>query len=187
MCGRRNPVSLPKKFLSANGKKSLKIAFSRLMAVSREMQARQAVFKHTGGTHAAAIFKKDGSILSFAEDFGRHNALDKAIGKCMLHGISTKGKGVMLSGRVSYEMAAKIARAQLELAAAVSAPSSLAVEIARRHGITLCGFVREDRATIYTHPGRVTYQPTQIAETCGKNRHMKQRGVPPCIGSFHTA
>ena len=126
--------------------------FERLMATMRESQA---IFLHTGGTHAAAVFSPEGRILALAEDLGRHNALDKVIGICMLRAQSLDACGVLLSSRLSCEMVVKAARAKFELVAAVSAPTSLAIEVANRCGITLCGFVREKRATVYTHPHRL--------------------------------
>jgi FdhD protein len=121
-----------------------------------KMQALQDIFARTGGTHAAAVFDDECSVISFAEDIGRHNALDKVIGKALLNGDNITGCGVALSGRVSLEMAAKAAAAGLELIAAVSAPTSLAIDVAGICNITLCGFVRKDRLTIYSHPQRVT-------------------------------
>jgi len=119
------------------------------------MRARQAIFARTGGTHAAALFDAEGTLLALAEDLGRHNALDKVIGHCLLHGVPSAGGCVLLSGRVSLEMVTKAARARIELVAAVSAPSSMAIDAARRVGITLCGFVRGDRLTAFCHPERL--------------------------------
>jgi len=126
--------------------------FSRLMD---EMQERQAIFQQTGGSHAAAIFNPRGEIIAVAEDLGRHNALDKAIGMVLLDGGSVAGCGVLLSSRLSLEMVLKAVRTGLEIMLAVSAPTSLAIDVADRFGVTLCGFVRDDRATIYTHPQRI--------------------------------
>ncbi|MHB9023002.1 MAG: formate dehydrogenase accessory sulfurtransferase FdhD [Armatimonadota bacterium] len=134
---------------------TLHISLDILHQVMREMRTRQRIFAATGGTHAAAIFSADGSILAFAEDVGRHNALDKVIGLCCLAEKSPSGCGVALSGRVSLEMVAKSARAGIELIGAVSAPTTLALDTADRCGITLCGFVREDRATVYSHCARI--------------------------------
>ena len=135
---------------------TMRIDSSLLRSVSRALGENQPLFDACGGTHAAAIFDGDGKILSCAEDAGRHCALDKAIGKCMLGDVPVAGRGVMLSGRSSMEMVGKCARAGIELIAAVSAPTSLALEVADKCGITLCSFVRETRATVFTHPGRVT-------------------------------
>jgi FdhD protein len=134
---------------------SFRASASRIQAVFREMKLRQMIFEQTGGAHAAAIFTSDGDIIAFAEDIGRHNALDKAIGKCLLEGKPTAGCGAAVSGRLSLELVAKAARAGVELIAAVSAPSSLAITAADQTGITLCGFVRGDRLTVYSSPARV--------------------------------
>ena len=154
MCGSREAVERFLSETSAVGQ-SLSVTTALLLSTVQDMRARQRLFSQTGGTHAAAIFSGEGEIISFSEDIGRHNALDKAIGKCLLAEIPTAGCGVVLSGRVSFELVAKSARAGLELVAAVSAPSSLAIDAAQRSNITLCGFVRDDRATAYTHPERI--------------------------------
>jgi FdhD protein len=124
----------------------------QLMTAMRELQT---VFAETGGAHAAAIFDQQARIVAVAEDLGRHNALDKVIGKCLLREVNLAACGVLLSSRLSLEMITKAIRAGLEIIAAVSAPTSLAIEIADRFGITLCGFVRGGRATIYSQPQRI--------------------------------
>ncbi|MCM8884622.1 MAG: formate dehydrogenase accessory sulfurtransferase FdhD, partial [Candidatus Thiodiazotropha sp.] len=90
-----------------------------------------------------------------AEDLGRHNALDKVIGASLLSGEGFEARGVLLSSRLSLEMVTKAVRAGLEIVAAVSAPTSLAIEVAERFGVTLCGFVRKGRLTVYSHPHRI--------------------------------
>ncbi len=135
--------------------RSLRLTLSDLFMAHDQAKSMQRLFAETGGTHCAAIFDADRKIISFAEDIGRHNALDKAIGKCLLAEISTHGCALAFSGRVSVEVVVKAAKAGIELIAAVSAPSSLAVEAAQRCGMTLCGFVRDDRATIYSNDWRV--------------------------------
>jgi FdhD protein len=127
--------------------------FPELMA---QMRQRQHIFRETGGSHAAAIFDARGEIVAVAEDLGRHNALDKAIGLALLERGSVQGCGVLLSSRLSLELVIKAVRTGLEIMLAVSAPTSLAIEVAERFGVTLCGFVRDSRATIYTHPTRIT-------------------------------
>lgn len=135
--------------------RTLRIENQVLRRVSRRFQEGQSLFEACGGTHAVALFNEEGEIFAGAEDMGRHNALDKAIGKCLLSGVPTVGCAAKLSGRVSLEMVSKCARAGIELISAISAPTSLAVEVAERCGITLCAFVRDARATVFTHPGRV--------------------------------
>jgi FdhD protein len=134
---------------------TLRIDTAVLRAVGRGLCEGQPLFEASGATHAVGIFDREGRMLACAEDTGRHNALDKAVGKCLLAGISTAGRGAMLSGRVSLEMVTKCARAGIELITAISAPTSLALELAERCNITLCGFVRETRATIFTHGDRL--------------------------------
>jgi FdhD protein len=129
--------------------------FSQLM---QEMLSQQAIFAETGGAHAAAIFSADGRIHAVAEDLGRHNALDKVIGATLLSGDDFVRKGALLSSRLSLEMITKAVRAGLEIIAAVSAPTSLAIEVAERFGVTLCGFVRGQRATVFTHPHRINQE-----------------------------
>lgn len=135
--------------------RDLVVAAADLQRRMQAMRARQTIFGRTGGTHAAALFAADGSLLALAEDLGRHNALDKAIGHCLLHALPTHGGCVTLSGRVSLEMITKAARAGIELVAAVSAPSSMAIDAAHHVGITLCGFVRGARLTAFSHPARL--------------------------------
>ena len=126
--------------------------FSKLM---QEMLSQQAIFAETGGAHAAAIFSADGRIHAVAEDLGRHNALDKVIGATLLSGDGFESKGALLSSRLSLEMVTKAVRAGLEIVAAVSAPTSLAIDVAERFGVTLCGFVRGQRSTVFSHPHRI--------------------------------
>jgi FdhD protein len=126
-----------------------------LRRTGRELKHCQPLFKTTGCTHGVALFDSSGAILASAEDTGRHNALDKVIGMRLMAGEPTAGTAAALSCRVILEMVGKCARAGIEVISAISAPTSLAIETARRCGITLCAFVRETRATIFTHPGRV--------------------------------
>ena len=135
---------------------TLHIEAALLGTINGTLRRRQSLFEACGGTHAVALFDAAGRVLSSAEDTGRHNALDKAVGKCLLEGVPTAGLGAALSGRVSLEMVTKCARAGIELITAISAPTSLAVEVADRCNITLCAFVRDTRATIFTHPGRIS-------------------------------
>jgi FdhD protein len=134
---------------------SMRVDSNTLRFLIQNLPKYQPLFHSCGGTHAAGIFTPDGEVIAGAEDAGRHNALDKAIGRCLLAGLPTAGHGAVLSGRVSLEMVGKCARAGIELIAAISAPTSLSIEVAERCGITLCAFVREERATVFTHPRRI--------------------------------
>lgn len=127
----------------------------RFPELMQSMTRRQHIFEQTGGSHAAAIFDESGSLLAVAEDLGRHNALDKAVGAVLLQRNDVAGCGIVLSSRLSLEMVVKAARSGLEMMVAVSAPTSLAIDVAQRFGVTLCGFVRDDRATVFSCPERV--------------------------------
>ena len=153
MCGTRNIEKMLSQMPECE--RSLEVGSDLLIKITEQLRSMQQIFQLTGGSHAAAIFTSSGEIISFAEDLGRHRALDKAIGKCLLAKQSMKSCGVVLSGRVSLEMVTKSARAGIELIAAVSSPSSFAVEAADRWNITLCGFVRPGRVNVYTHPQRI--------------------------------
>ena len=153
MCGTRNIDKMLSEMPVCG--RSLEVSSDLLMEVTDHLRSMQQIFQTTGGSHAAGIFNCSGEIIAFAEDLGRHSALDKAIGKCLLDKLPMKGCGVALSGRVSLEMVTKAARAGIELIAAVSASSSFAIEAAEQWNITLCGFVRRDKINIYTHPERI--------------------------------
>jgi FdhD protein len=118
------------------------------------MNASQVAFRQSGGTHAAAAFTFQGEMLCSMEDIGRHNAVDKVIGDLILSGRLNQASCLTVSGRVSYEIVIKCFKARIPFLAAVSAPSSLAVDYAKELGITLFAFCREKRATCYSHPYR---------------------------------
>ena len=142
---------------------ALRLGGEQLGQLMATMRKRQSVFLQTGGSHAAAVFSGKGNILAVAEDLGRHNALDKVIGTCLLQKLDLGACGVLLSSRLSFEMVVKAVRAKFELVAAISAPTSLAIEIAERYGVTLCGFVRDERVTVYTHPRRLREVASSVA------------------------
>ncbi len=132
------------------------VASSMLASLPAQLRAAQTVFASTGGLHAAAVFDLDGHLVALREDVGRHNALDKVIGRALLqHELPLRDHVVVVSGRVGYELVQKASRAQIPILCAISAPSSLAVEAAGRCGLTIVGFLRDVRANVYTHPQRV--------------------------------
>ena len=119
------------------------------------LRARQSTFEETGGLHGAAIFGNDGTLLASAEDVGRHNAVDKSIGALLLD--EDAGASIlMVSGRVSFEIVHKAWLAGIAVVAAISAPTSLAIQLAEEAGITLLGFVRDESLNLYTHSSRIS-------------------------------
>ena len=126
-----------------------------LTSLPSVLRKRQSVFSATGGLHAAGLFEADGSLALAREDVGRHNATDKAIG-AVLRAHRPCPPVLLVSGRLGFEIAQKAALAGVRFVAAVSAPTSLAVDLAEETGLTLVGFLREERFNVYTHPARIT-------------------------------
>ena len=125
-------------------------------ALPTELRARQRAFDRTGGLHAAGLFTTEGRCEGSAEDVGRHNAVDKIVGRLLLDDrLPASGLMLAVSGRTSFEIVQKAWLAGIELVCAVSAPSSLAIDLAESAGITLLGFARDGGFNIYTHPARI--------------------------------
>ncbi len=133
------------------------IAPELIATLPAKLREAQGLFDATGGLHAAALFDSAGGLLDLREDVGRHNALDKLLGRAFLDGrLPLHGHLVLVSGRTSYEILQKSLVAGVPVVCAVSAPSSLAVDLAERFGITLIGFLRGDRFNIYAGAERIT-------------------------------
>jgi len=127
-----------------------------LTSLPDELRRVQRVFDRTGGLHAAALFDTEGALRSSREDVGRHNAVDKVVGAELMAGsLPLSDRVLLVSGRASFEIVQKAAVAGVPIVCAVSAPSSLAVDAARRFGVTLVGFLREQRFNVYSHSERI--------------------------------
>jgi FdhD protein len=139
--------------IPANG---LEITPELLYSLPARLHAEQRVFAHTGGLHAAGLFDAAGALLALREDVGRHNAVDKLLGRALLDGTLPLREHILLvSGRLSFEIVLKALVAGIPLIAAVSAPSSLAVDLAATAGITVAAFLRGESVNVYAHPERI--------------------------------
>ena len=155
LCGKASIEAVHQHFPPIESK--LKISAKTLAGLPDRMRAAQQTFAQTGGLHAAAIFDAKGKLVVLREDVGRHNAVDKAVGYGLLKGgLPFDAHVLLVSGRASFEIVQKALAARIPIIAAVSAPSSLAVEFARESGQTLVGFLRGQTMNIYSGPERIT-------------------------------
>jgi FdhD protein len=154
LCGRRTIESLRTRVPFADGRWTVTPEVIR--GLPHTLRQAQSVFDTTGGLHAAGLFSLDGALQMMAEDVGRHNAVDKVIGRRVLEDALPLDRSMLVvSGRTSFELVQKALLAGIPLIAAVSAPSSLAIELAQESRVTLCGFVRGETFNIYAHPHRI--------------------------------
>ena len=155
MCGRRTIESLTANV--ARVASTWTISAPILVCLPERLRAAQSVFDETGGLHAAGLFTPDGQLVDHAEDVGRHNAVDKVVGRMLLRDALPLSQHLLcVSGRTSFEIVQKAVLAGMPIVAAVSAPSSLAIDLAHESGVTLVGFVRGDSFNIYAHAERIT-------------------------------
>ena len=133
----------------------IEISTSNVLALMNEFQHRSQIYRATGGVHSAALCDAK-EVLVFSEDIGRHNALDKIFGECILNDIQLDDYIIITSGRVSSEMVLKVVKRNIPVIIPKSAPTSLGVRLADDLGVTLVGFVRGKRMNVYTHNWRIT-------------------------------
>ncbi len=163
LCGKASIEAVKQHFPPVDSNST--VAARTLARLPERMRQAQKTFARTGGLHAAAIFDAKGKLLVLREDIGRHNAVDKVIGHGVLKNKLPFDQHILLvSGRASFEILQKALAARISVVAAVSAPSSLAVEFARANGQTLVGFLRGSTMNIYSHPERI------VAPTIAKFR-----------------
>jgi FdhD protein len=155
LCGKSSIEAVHQHFPKIASKISV---FAKLLQdLPAKIRAKQETFDKTGGLHAAAIFDTKGNLVVLREDVGRHNAVDKVLGYAFLNELyPLKNHVLLVSGRASFEIMQKALAGRIPVVAAVSAPSSLAVEFAAESGQTLVGFLREGRMNIYSHPKRIS-------------------------------
>ena len=159
MCGKASIDAVRTKSAYEVADDPLRVSPELLLSLPAAQRSAQRQFARTGGLHAAALFDRDGSLRCLREDVGRHNAFDKVIGWAATQGLlPLRSHMILASGRASFELTQKALMAGIPLLAAVSAPSSLAVELAADSGMTLIGFLRGEQMNVYTGHERITRQ-----------------------------
>jgi FdhD protein len=157
ICGKASIADICRTPHTALARDQARFAPAMLATLPSRLRAAQRVFSRTGGLHAAGLFTADGELIAIREDVGRHNAVDKVVGWALLDGrLPLAGCVLLVSGRASFELVQKAVLAGIPLLAAVSAPSSLAVDLAQEAGLTLVGFLRGPSMNVYTWAERLT-------------------------------
>ena len=152
-CGRADVGALAQDLVPIDGQVTVQL--ETLRHLPGQITRQQAAYRIAGGIHAAAVFEPGGRAIVVCEDVGRHNAVDKAAGYCLLRGISLRDKVLISTGRASYDMIAKGVRLGVPIIASVSSPTSLAVELAEALNCTLLGYLRGKALNVYTHGWRI--------------------------------
>jgi FdhD protein len=160
VCGKASLDAVRLRTMFSPAADPVRIDVTTLISLPELLRAAQRTFDSTGGLHAAGLFEADGRMLVVREDVGRHNAVDKVLGWALLQGrIPAQGCTLMVSGRASFELVQKAVMAGVPAMAAVSAPSSLAVDLAEESGLTLIGFLRGETMNVYSGAHRVHPAP----------------------------
>jgi FdhD protein len=162
-CGRTEVGALAENLDAVNT--DLKVKVEMLPRLLGQITRQQAAYRAAGGIHAAAVFDRHGRPLVVCEDIGRHNAVDKAVGWCLLRGIPLRDKVLISTGRASYDMVAKGVRLGVPVIASISSPTSLAVELADALNCTLLGYLRGNNLNVYTHGWRIVTNNTDQKES----------------------
>jgi FdhD protein len=152
-CGSSSPYQFTGKLPKI--KSDMRVSAETISKCVNNLNFEAQTFRKTGGVHAAAIHKNDGKLVAFAEDIGRHNAVDKVVGYCVLHEIDFGSCFLVLSGRLTGDIVVKAARAGLPVVASLAAAVDSGIKIARNAGLTLVGFVRGRRMNVYSFPERI--------------------------------
>jgi FdhD protein len=162
LCGKATIDAVRSQFPPLDVSDDLRIVPETILALPQRMRQTQETFSRTGGLHAASLFSAAGELLVLREDVGRHNAVDKVLGHCLLDGLLPLDRAILLvSGRTSFEILQKALAARIPVIAAVSAPSSLAAQFARQSGQTLIGFLRDGRMNLYANARRIDFADGQ--------------------------
>ena len=157
VCGKASLDAIRQRTKHSPATDTVRVPAATIAELPDRLRAAQKVFETTGGLHAAGLFTRTGELLAIKEDVGRHNAVDKLIGWATEQNrVPLRGTVLLVSGRASFELAQKAVMAGIPILAAVSAPSSLAIDLAHDTGLTLIGFLRGTTMNIYTHPDRIT-------------------------------
>jgi FdhD protein len=161
ICGKAS-IEAVRQYFPPVGSDAFTMSAKLLLQLPARLAAAQTTFQQTGGLHACALFDAAGSLVALREDVGRHNALDKLLGFTLLNNLlPLRSHTLLLSGRVSFEMVQKALAGGIAMVAAISAPTSLAVEFARANGQTLIGFLRGETMNLYAGAERVLADPAQ--------------------------
>jgi FdhD protein len=153
VCGRQTIADLEK--IAKSVETDFAVRSEVVRAIPARLRQRQAVFDDTGGLHAAALCTRTGELVVVREDVGRHNAVDKVVGWALACNLTPADHLLLVSGRLGYEIVQKAVRLGVPVIVAVSAPTSLAIELAERFRVAVCAFVRGDRFNVYSHGWRI--------------------------------